>query len=123
MLEPMANDAQKKTLGEVDNYLNQVTQFGEQVSSARSTMGVEFDTDLPVYLHGRPLKCVVMAHGLGKTRRIFSENVCSVPKNSEAIWRGGARRLDNHRPPTSNVLSENPIRGGTTFNVQPAKLL
>ncbi|KAL6740631.1 hypothetical protein Aduo_013972 [Ancylostoma duodenale] len=36
MLEPMANDAQKKTLAQVDNYLNEVHQFGEQVSKEGS---------------------------------------------------------------------------------------
>ncbi|CAJ0600848.1 unnamed protein product [Cylicocyclus nassatus] len=30
-LEPLANDAQRKTLGQVDYYLEEVKQFGEQV--------------------------------------------------------------------------------------------
>ncbi|ETN71595.1 hypothetical protein RB195_001399 [Necator americanus] len=37
MLEPMANEAQKKTLGQVDNYLNEVQQFGDQVAKEGST--------------------------------------------------------------------------------------
>ncbi|PIO73779.1 hypothetical protein TELCIR_04240 [Teladorsagia circumcincta] len=32
MLEPMANDAQKKTISEVNNYMQQVDAFGAQVS-------------------------------------------------------------------------------------------
>ncbi|KAK6053483.1 hypothetical protein COOONC_09012, partial [Cooperia oncophora] len=32
MLEPMANDAQKKTIAEVDTYYKQVENFGAQVS-------------------------------------------------------------------------------------------
>ncbi|KHJ79988.1 hypothetical protein OESDEN_20347 [Oesophagostomum dentatum] len=32
MLEPMANDAQKKTLARVDSYRNEVEEFGEQVA-------------------------------------------------------------------------------------------
>ncbi|KAK6032290.1 hypothetical protein OSTOST_01525 [Ostertagia ostertagi] len=31
MLEPMANDAQKKTISEVNNYMQQVEAFGAQV--------------------------------------------------------------------------------------------
>ncbi|KJH45037.1 hypothetical protein DICVIV_08935 [Dictyocaulus viviparus] len=30
MLEPMANDAQKKTLSQIGNYLDEVTQFGDK---------------------------------------------------------------------------------------------